>query len=123
MADDVALIVLTFVSAHMRNCRRPTSVLKAIEILLALSRHLSDDTRLDRLMPYLVSLLQDDSAIVRATALQALTVTVRTTPWCIPEVCADDADAGRSRHAIDSGQRQRLFGIHPAEYASARIRS
>lgn len=76
MADDVALILLAFVSANARNCQRPSSSLKAVELLLALNRHLSDETRLDRLVPYLVSLLQGEAASVRSSALTALTATV-----------------------------------------------
>lgn len=55
---------------------RPASVLRALEILLALNRYLTDETRLDRLVPYLVALLQDDAAPVRSMALRNLTQTL-----------------------------------------------
>ncbi|GJN87433.1 hypothetical protein Rhopal_000382-T1 [Rhodotorula paludigena] len=74
--DGPALIVLSLVCANIRNCVRPASVLRALEILLALNRYLSDETKLDRLVPYLVALLQDDVATVRALALRVLAQTL-----------------------------------------------
>ncbi|GAA5975929.1 hypothetical protein JCM10908_005330 [Rhodotorula pacifica] len=74
--DGPALVVLSLVCANLRNCVRPASVLRALEILLALNRYLTDDTRLDRLVPYMVAMLQDDVAAVRATALRYLTQTL-----------------------------------------------
>lgn len=74
--DGPALIVLSLVCANLRNCVRPASVLRALELLLALNRYLTDPTRLDRLVPYLVALLSDDVASVRAAALRALTQTL-----------------------------------------------
>ncbi|BGP23345.1 other/VPS15 protein kinase [Rhodotorula toruloides] len=71
--DGPALVVLALVCANIRNCVRPVSVLRALEILLALNRYLTDETRLDRLVPYLVTLLSDDVATVRAMALRVLT--------------------------------------------------
>lgn len=77
LADGPALVILALVCANVRNCVRPASVLRALEILLALNRYLTDETRLDRLVPYLVTLLSDDAATVRAMALRVLTQTVR----------------------------------------------
>ncbi|GAA5898472.1 hypothetical protein JCM8208_006993 [Rhodotorula glutinis] len=74
--DGPALVILSLVCANIRNCVRPASVLRALEILLALNRYLTDETRLDRLVPYLVSLLEDDIATVRSVALRALTQTL-----------------------------------------------
>jgi phosphoinositide-3-kinase regulatory subunit 4 len=75
-ADGPALVVLSLVCANLRNCVRPASVLRALDILLALNHYLTDETRLDRLVPYLVAMLQDDISIVRATALRYLTQTL-----------------------------------------------
>ncbi|BGP01316.1 Other/VPS15 protein kinase [Rhodotorula toruloides ATCC 204091] len=74
--DGPALVILALVCANIRNCVRPASVLRALEILLALNRYLTDETRLDRLVPYLVTLLSDDAATVRAMALRVLTQTL-----------------------------------------------
>ncbi|BGP38644.1 Serine/threonine-protein kinase [Rhodotorula kratochvilovae] len=74
--DGPALIILSLVCANIRNCVRPASILRALEILLSLNRYLTDETRLDRLVPYLVALLEDDIASVRAAALRVLTQTL-----------------------------------------------
>lgn len=77
MPDQSALILLSLVCSNIRNCIRPTSILRGLDILLALNRYLSDETKLDRLVPYLVALLSDDVARIRSAALKALTQTVR----------------------------------------------
>jgi HEAT repeat protein len=48
-----------------------------MDVLLALSVHLTDETRLDRVLPYLVDMLRDDDAIVRLAALRTLVQLVR----------------------------------------------
>ncbi|GAA6038901.1 hypothetical protein JCM8097_000564 [Rhodosporidiobolus ruineniae] len=75
-ADGPALILLSLLSSSLRNCVHPASVLRACELLLALSRYLTDETKLDRLVPYLVALLEDDVAAVRAGAVKVLTQTL-----------------------------------------------
>ncbi|GAA5855478.1 hypothetical protein JCM8547_007849 [Rhodosporidiobolus lusitaniae] len=72
--DGPALLLLSLLSSNLRNCVRPSSVLRALELLLALaSRYLTDETKLDRLVPYLVSVLEDDVVSVRSAALRVLT--------------------------------------------------
>ncbi|KAI8391462.1 uncharacterized protein BYT42DRAFT_602293 [Radiomyces spectabilis] len=68
-----SLIFLSFVSSLVQNTSYPSSKLKALDILLALSEHLPDDVKLDRLLPYLMTLLTDESSLVRASAIKTLT--------------------------------------------------
>lgn len=49
----------------------------ALDILLALASHLTDEAKLDRVVPYVIDLLHDDAAIVRASALRTLIQAVR----------------------------------------------
>ncbi|KAH7106720.1 ARM repeat-containing protein [Auriculariales sp. MPI-PUGE-AT-0066] len=70
--DGPALIILSVVCANIRNCVRPSSKLRALDTLLALSSHLTDEAKLDRLVPYVVDLLHDEAASVRAGALRTL---------------------------------------------------
>jgi phosphoinositide-3-kinase, regulatory subunit 4 len=72
-ADGPALIVLSLLCANIRNCVRPTSVLRALDLFLALTQFLSDEIKLDRLLPYVVALFQDEVASVRAAALRTMT--------------------------------------------------
>ncbi|KZT63489.1 WD40 repeat-like protein [Daedalea quercina L-15889] len=67
-----ALIVLALVTANIRNCTLPSSKLRGLDVLLALSPYLTDEAKLDRMVPYVVDLLHDDAAIVRAAAMRTL---------------------------------------------------
>ncbi|KAG6380174.1 hypothetical protein JVT61DRAFT_8263 [Boletus reticuloceps] len=81
--DGPSLILLSLVLANIRNCSLPSSRIRALDILLALSAQLTDESKLDRAVPYVVELLRDEVAIVRAAAVRTLmqilmTVTVIT---------------------------------------------
>ncbi|ORX62898.1 ARM repeat-containing protein [Hesseltinella vesiculosa] len=67
------LILLSFISSQIRNVTYSSSKLKALDIILALAEHLPDDVKLDRLIPYVMALLTDESALVRAGAIKVLT--------------------------------------------------
>ncbi|TFY74461.1 hypothetical protein EWM64_g9551, partial [Hericium alpestre] len=72
LEDGPALIVLALVCANVRNCTQPSSKLRALDVFLALATHLTDEAKLDRMVPYIVDLLHDDAAVVRAAALRTL---------------------------------------------------
>ncbi|GAA5975499.1 hypothetical protein JCM5350_002632 [Sporobolomyces pararoseus] len=74
--DGPSLILFALICSNIRNCQRPSSVLRGLELLLAMNRYLTDETRLDRLVPYLVSLLSDEESVVRSMALRVLTQTL-----------------------------------------------
>ena len=76
MPDGLAVIVLSLVCANIRNCSRPSSKVKALDVLLALAPFLTDESKLDRLVPYVIELLRDDAALVRASAIRTLTQVV-----------------------------------------------
>ncbi|CAA7269893.1 unnamed protein product [Cyclocybe aegerita] len=70
--DGPALIILALVTANIRNCSLPSSKVRALDVFLALACHLTDEAKLDRMVPYIVELLHDDSASVRSSALRTL---------------------------------------------------
>ncbi|KIJ39349.1 hypothetical protein M422DRAFT_123883, partial [Sphaerobolus stellatus SS14] len=70
--DGIALIILSLACANIRNCTFPSSKVRALDVLLALSTHLTDEAKLDRLVPYVMDLIHDEAAIVRAAALRTL---------------------------------------------------
>ncbi|TDL19537.1 ARM repeat-containing protein [Rickenella mellea] len=70
--DGPALIILSLVCANIRNCSLPSSKVRGLDVLLALSPYLTDEAKLDRLIPYIVDVFHDDAAIVRAAALRTL---------------------------------------------------
>jgi hypothetical protein len=78
LTDGPALIILALVCANVRNCSQPSSKLRALDVFLALSVHLTDEAKLDRLVPYIVDLLRDDAAAVRSAALRTLLQVVST---------------------------------------------
>ncbi|KAG9127307.1 Serine/threonine-protein kinase [Ceratobasidium sp. 392] len=71
--DGPALIVLSLVCSNVRNCTIPSSKLRTLDLLLALAVHLTDEAKLDRLVPYVIDLLHDEAAIVRAASIRTLT--------------------------------------------------
>jgi phosphoinositide-3-kinase regulatory subunit 4 len=64
----------------MRNTAYPSSRMNALDMLLSIGRHVADDIKLDRLVPYIVSCLSDDVARVKAHAVKTLAKMVR--PLC-----------------------------------------
>lgn len=72
MPDGPALVILALVTANIRNCSLPSSKVRALDVFLALSSHLTDEAKLDRMVPYIIELLHDDAAIVRSSALRTL---------------------------------------------------
>ncbi|KAF8752206.1 Protein kinase domain [Rhizoctonia solani] len=55
------------------NCVIPSSKLRGLDLLLALSVHLTDEAKLDRLIPYVIDLLHDEAAVVRSAAIRTMT--------------------------------------------------
>ena len=79
--DGPPLILLSLVLANIRNCSLPSSRIRALDILLALCAQLTDESKLDRAVPYVVELLRDEVAIVRAAAVRTLMQIVSGRPF------------------------------------------
>lgn len=77
-AECSACIILTSIlTSALRNCLYPSSKLHTIDMLLVLGLQMDDDYRLDRIVPYLVSILNDSHSLVRINALATLTQLVQ----------------------------------------------
>ncbi|TPX59254.1 hypothetical protein PhCBS80983_g02602 [Powellomyces hirtus] len=72
-ATDGCLLFSAIVCSALRNVFYPSSKIHALDLLLALGIHLSDEVRLDRLVPYVMSLVDDTNSVVRANAVKTLT--------------------------------------------------
>ncbi|KAI0080417.1 hypothetical protein K474DRAFT_1589825 [Panus rudis PR-1116 ss-1] len=72
LEDGPALILLALITANIRTCSLPSSKRKALDVFLALAPHLTDEAKLDRMVPYIVELLNDDSPSVRSAAVRTL---------------------------------------------------
>ena len=71
--DDGTLIFLTLVVSSLRNTARATARLRACDLMLAFGEKITDEAKLDRVLPYLVVLLNDRADIVKVTALRTIT--------------------------------------------------
>ena len=78
--------MLALITANVRTCRLPSSKLKALDVFLGLSPHLTDEAKLDRMVPYIVELLQDDAPAVRSAAVRTLMQTVSPSLH-LPSLC------------------------------------
>jgi phosphoinositide-3-kinase regulatory subunit 4 len=72
-ADDGTLIFLNLVVSSLRNTVHATAKIKACDILLAFAERLTDEAKLDRVLPYLMSLLNDKCDMVVISAVRAIT--------------------------------------------------
>ncbi|KAF9259304.1 ARM repeat-containing protein [Marasmius fiardii PR-910] len=70
--DGPALIILALVSASLWSCSLPSSKLRALDLYLALCPHLTDEAKLDRVVPHIVELLYDEAPPVRMAAIRTL---------------------------------------------------
>lgn len=78
--DDGTLIFLTLVVSSLRSTARATARVHACELLLAFAERVTDEAKLDRIVPYVVTLLADPSEVVRVAAIRTLTQVVSPLP-------------------------------------------
>ncbi|KAL5611484.1 hypothetical protein BROUX41_000917 [Berkeleyomyces rouxiae] len=84
LQDDGTLIFLNLVTSSMRNTARSASRIRACDLLLVFAERLTDEARLDRVLPYLVSLLTDDSDMVTMASLRSITQLVQMVKTITP---------------------------------------
>ncbi|KAL2869199.1 ubiquitin-binding serine/threonine protein kinase VPS15 [Aspergillus lucknowensis] len=71
--DDGVLIFLALVVSSLRNTSKSSARIRACDILLAFADRLSDEAKLDRILPYIMILLNDRTDSVKIAAIRALT--------------------------------------------------
>lgn len=71
--DDGNLIFLTIVVSCLRGTARASARLRGMELLLAFAERLTDEAKLDRVVPYVATLLTDKSEQVKVAALRTMT--------------------------------------------------
>lgn len=79
-----ALIALCHILSAARNTRACAERVRAIELVVAFSEHVSDDAKLDRALPFLVALLDDDAVAVRCCALRAMAALLSAVGAALP---------------------------------------
>lgn len=129
LTDGPALIILSLVSANIRNCSLPSSKIRALDVFLALSCHLTDEAKLDRMVPYIVDLLHDEAATVRAAGLRTLMQVVSVPPnffasdysfLTLTTVNRNEAHVSDSHHPVECSH---LPWIYHSQYQIPRARS
>jgi len=96
----------------------PSSKVHALDVFLALACHLTDEAKLDRMIPYIVELLHDDSALVRAAALRTLMQVVSF----ISLICLEAGLTSTLAHACDSRytfKRRDIPRIHHPQHQTS----
>ncbi|PIA88879.1 putative serine/threonine-protein kinase VPS15 [Cercospora beticola] len=71
--DNGTFILLNVITASMRSSARAASKMRACELLLAFAEHVPDEAKLDRILPYLMPLLDDFSEMVQVAGLRTMT--------------------------------------------------
>lgn len=71
--DDGNLIFLTIIVPCLRGTARASARVRGLELLMAFSERLTDEAKLDRVIPYVAQLLTDKSEQVKIAALRTLT--------------------------------------------------
>lgn len=75
--DDGSLIFLTLVVSSVRNTARATARIRACDLMLAFAERITDEAKLDRVLPYVVVMLNDRADIVKVAAIRTMTQLVR----------------------------------------------
>ena len=78
-ADDGSLIFLTLVVSSLRNTARSLAKIRACDLMLAFGERVTDEAKLDRILPYMVVLLNDRADIVKVAAIRSITQLVCNT--------------------------------------------
>lgn len=72
-SSDALVLFTQFVLSTILHAQRPSSKLVGMQILLCIAKFSTDDIRLQRIVPHLVSMLNDTEGCVRSLAVRALT--------------------------------------------------
>jgi phosphoinositide-3-kinase, regulatory subunit 4 len=71
--DNGTFILLNVITASIRSAGRAGTKIRGCELLLAFGERLPDEAKLDRILPYIMPLLDDKNAMVLVAALRTMT--------------------------------------------------
>lgn len=116
--DDGSLIFLTLVVSSLRNTARATARLRACDLMLAFAERITDEAKLDRVLPYMTALLNDRSQIVKAAAVRSITqlVSLIHLDFWAGLIHVLSACARGSGLACECKRVYRVHSTAPAEY-------
>eukprot|EP00754_Rhynchopus_humris_P023716 Rhum_TRINITY_DN14847_c17_g1::Rhum_TRINITY_DN14847_c17_g1_i1::g.125767::m.125767/K08333/PIK3R4, VPS15; phosphoinositide-3-kinase, regulatory subunit 4 len=73
-----AVILSTVLCGTMQHCLVATNRVACLNVMVALSKDVGDDCNLQQLLPYAVTMMKDKWDLVRATAVKAVAVVVKS---------------------------------------------
>ncbi|KAF8242959.1 ARM repeat-containing protein [Wilcoxina mikolae CBS 423.85] len=73
VSDDGTLIFLSLVASSLRNTSRTGARVRGCDMMLAFAERVTDESKMDRCLPYLVTLLGDENVVVQVAVIRALT--------------------------------------------------
>ncbi|CAK9092416.1 Serine/threonine-protein kinase VPS15 (Vacuolar protein sorting-associated protein 15) (AtVPS15) [Durusdinium trenchii] len=109
--ENAVIIIISLVYSTMRHVRYPSTKVIALRLLQRLSRFSHDETRLQRIVPFVVSLLNDSSSLVRCTAIRVITsivAMIRQVPTSDQRIFPDFILPALVRFKKDSSLNARL---------------
>lgn len=71
--DNGTFILLSVITSSLRSAARASSKIRACELLLAFAERIPDEAKLDRVLPYVMPLLDDADEMVLVAALRTMT--------------------------------------------------
>ena len=71
-ANDGTFLLLTVITSSLRSTARASTRVQACDLLLAFSEYIPDEAKLDRVLPFVVTLLDDRLDVVKMAALRTL---------------------------------------------------
>ncbi|CAJ2513672.1 Uu.00g017910.m01.CDS01 [Anthostomella pinea] len=126
--DDGTLIFLTLVAGSLRNTARSASKIRACDLLLAFAERLTDEAKLDRVLPYLMTMMNDEVDLVAIAALRSVTqllalvmIVSPVNAHVFPEYIMPRMQvflSGASRQLIMGKERREPSALVRATYAS-----
>ncbi|UNI21996.1 Non-specific serine/threonine protein kinase [Purpureocillium takamizusanense] len=118
--DDGTLIFLTLIVSSMRTTARASSRVRACDVLLAFAERLTDEAKLDRVLPYLMTLLRkEETDIVIVSAIRTITQLLQLVRAPTPINSRVLVEYVLPRMEIALGSRQRIASpLVRATYAS-----
>ena len=70
--DGGCQILITYICSNIRNVYLPSSKIFALDMIFFLALCVSDQYKLDQVLPYFLSLLHDENAYVKVNTIQKL---------------------------------------------------
>lgn len=75
--NDGTYLFLNIVTSSVRSTARSAARLQACDLFLVFAEHVSDEAKLDRILPFIVTMSEDSSDVVKVAALRTLAQLVR----------------------------------------------